>query len=134
RWAGLVLLLLAARASAAELSQPILAGGKLQAVDVQEGTPRVERLAGDADVLRFDAAFHLRIDLKPKALEAKNFDLLKLEVKADRAAFMRIAIENHPRIGDVSYWYVLDGMRDAFDWKTIWVDLRVPEEIKAAND
>jgi hypothetical protein len=28
-----------------------------------------------------------------------------LEVKADRAAFLRVAVENHPRPGDISYWY-----------------------------
>jgi hypothetical protein len=93
---------------------------------VQEG-PQGEK------VLRVDGRASGRIDLKAKGIEPRDYDLLKVEVKADRAASLRFSLENYPNPGELSHWYVLDGMRGGFDWRTIWIDLRFPEEIKAAG-
>lgn len=107
-------------------------GGKI--ADFKEGSPnRVQTPVGAAAV-HFAEQFSLRVDLKPQGIESRQFDLIKLEVKVDHGAFMRVAVENHPRIGDISYWYVLDGMRGPLDWHTIWIDLARPEEVKAADD
>lgn len=125
---------LAATAPAAELSRTVVQAGSLKSLDFAEGSAHVERLQSGAEALRFDRPFNFRIDLKSKGVEPKDFDLIKLRVKADRGAVLRIAVENHPKVGDVSYWYVLDGMRGPFDWKTIWVDLTRPEEIKSRDD
>lgn len=131
--AALLPLLRAGTAPAEELARAVLQAGALANVDFREGEARPAESPGGR-ALRFDEPFNFRIDLRPKNVEPKQFDLIKLQVKADRGAFMRVAVENHPRVGDISYWYVLDGMRGPLEWKTIWVDLRIPEEIKAADD
>lgn len=87
----------------------------------------------DAKVTRFDDAFAGRIDLAPRALDPHKYELIKVEVKADRGAFLRFSLENFPQPGQLSHWYVLDTARGAFDWRTIWIDLNKPEEIKAAG-
>jgi hypothetical protein len=84
-------------------------------------------------VTRFDSDFGGRIDLKPVAIDPLKFDLIKVEVKADRGAFLRFSLENFPRPGQLSHWYVLDTARGAFEWRTIWIDLNKPEEIKEAG-
>lgn len=84
-------------------------------------------------VNRFDSDFGGRIDLKPLAIDPLKFDLVKVEVKADRGAFLRFSLENFPKPGQLSHWYVLDTARGAFDWQTIWIDLNKPEEIKEAG-
>lgn len=126
--------LFGAAATAEQFALTVLQADDLANVDFQEGAARVVKSPGGPEALRFDEPMNFRIDLRPKKVEPRRFDLIKLQVKADRGAFLRVAVENHPRVGDVSYWYVLDGMRGSFDWKTIWVDLDVPEEIKAAGD
>ncbi|MDP6507042.1 MAG: hypothetical protein QF886_25675, partial [Planctomycetota bacterium] len=81
-------------------------------------------------VLRIDGGFSGRIDLKPLGIDPLKYDLMKVEVKSDRASFLRFSLENFPDEGELSHWYVLDSMRGPFGWKTIWLDLRRPEEIK----
>ncbi|MDP6116546.1 MAG: hypothetical protein QGG53_32190 [Planctomycetota bacterium] len=81
-------------------------------------------------VLRIDGGFSGRIDLKPLGIDPLKYDLMKVEVKSDRASFLRFSLENFPDEGELSHWYVLDSMRGPFEWKTIWLDLRRPEEIK----
>jgi len=96
-------------------------------VEVVPEGPRGEK------VLRAQNGFSGRIDLKAKGIEPRDYDLLKVEVKADRAAFLRFSLENYPNPGELSHWYVLDSMRGPLDWQTIWIDLRLPEEIKQAG-
>ena len=84
-------------------------------------------------VLRLAGPCSGRVDLGPLNLDPKAFDLLKIEVKTDAHAHLRISLENYPNEGDLAHWYVLDGARGAIGWRTIWVDLRRPEEIKAAG-
>ena len=81
-------------------------------------------------VLRADGGFSGRVDLKAMGIEPRDYDLLKVEVKADRGAFLRFSLENYPNEGELSHWYVLDAMRGQFGWLTIWIDLKEPEEIK----
>ncbi|MDA1138268.1 MAG: hypothetical protein O3B01_06765 [Planctomycetota bacterium] len=81
-------------------------------------------------VLRVDGNFSGRIDLKPLGINPLDYDLMKVEVKSDRASFLRLSLENFPDEGELSHWYVLDSMRGPFGWKTIWIDLTRPEEIK----
>lgn len=98
------------------------------------GAARIVREGpGGRAVLRADGRFSGRIDLKAKGIAPRDFDLLKVQVKADRGAFLRFSLENYPGPGDLSHWYVLDTSRGAFDWRTIWIDLRRPEEIKLAG-
>ena len=98
-----------------------------------EGGQVVAEGPGGGKVVRFDKGFSGRIDLKPLGIDPTKLDLLKIEVRADRGAFLRFSLENFPRPGALSHWYVLDTARGAFDWRTIWIDLKRPEEIKAAG-
>ena len=112
-------------------------------VQTMSGSPALELEKGTADIVaegpagakvsRFDSDVSARIDLKPLAVDPHRYDLLKVEVKADRGAFLRFSLENFPNPGQLSHWYVLDTARGAFDWRTIWIDLHKPEEIKAAG-
>ncbi|MGQ0637120.1 MAG: hypothetical protein ACT4QC_21130 [Planctomycetaceae bacterium] len=101
---------------------------------VEEGVARfVPEGRRGQTVARFDDEFSLRIDLAPRKVQLADFDLLKLEVAADAHAFLKISLENYPRAGELSHWYVLDGARTDVAWKTIWVDLNRPEEIQPAG-
>ena len=132
---GLLSLLLAVRAAEpASRSRLVLAGGDAAGLSFTTGTPVIETRPGGGKALRFDAPFQCRLDLQPQNVDSRQYDLLALTVKADRAARLRIAVENHPRVGDISYWYVLDSMRGAFEWRTLWLDLRLPEEVKSGDD
>lgn len=93
------------------------------------GTPHVVS-AGPAGerVLRFDERFSGTIDLSERGIDLERYDLLTLQVKADRAAFLRVGLDHFPWQGKQARWYVLDGMRGPFEWRTIWIDLRQPEE------
>lgn len=93
---------------------------------VAEG-PKKEKVA------RFDAPFAIRCDLAPRGVDFHEYDLLKIQVKADAHAFLVISVENFPRPGELSHWYVLDTARLALPWRTIWIDLRKPEEVKPAG-
>jgi hypothetical protein len=95
-----------------------------------KGTPKVDRGPQGGKVLRFDGPMTCSIDLKAMDVDPSEYDLITLQVKADRGAVMKVALENYPEAGDISYWWVLDSMRPAFGWRTIWVDLAVAEEIK----
>jgi len=86
-----------------------------------------------ANVLRTDGGFSGRIDLKALGIEPRQYDMMKIDVKTPRGANLRLSLENFPRDGELSHWYVLDGSRGPEDWHTIWVDLRLVEEIKAAG-
>jgi len=82
---------------------------------------------------RAEGRFSGRFDLKALGIEPRDYHLLKIEVKADRGAFLRLSLENYPEPGELSHWYVLDAMRGQFEWRTIWIDLTEPEEIKRAG-
>ena len=81
-------------------------------------------------VLRCEGYFAGRIDLKALGIDLREYDMLMVEAKGGRGVFLRLSLENWPGEGDLSHWYVLDSARGPFDWRTIWVDLRKPEEIK----
>lgn len=95
------------------------------------GTPRVVAGPNGRKALRFDReSFSCRIDLAAQGVKPGACDLIKIQVRADRGAVMKVALQGHPDGGDTSYWWALDSMRAGFDWQTIWIDLGVPEEIK----
>jgi len=52
------------------------------------------------------------------------------ESREDQSVFLLVSLENYPAEGPTCHWYVLDAMRGPFDWRTIWVDLKRPEELK----
>ena len=81
-------------------------------------------------VLRCDGYFAGRIDLGALGIDPRDYDTLMIEAKGGRGVFTRVSLENYPGEGELSHWYVLDGARGPFDWKTIRIDLRKPEEIK----
>lgn len=118
---------------AAELSRVAAAMDSGENLELTGSYSVVPEGPDGAQVLRFDADFSGRIDLKAKGIESHDFDLLKVEVKADAHASLRFSLENYPEPGQLSHWYVLDSARRAFDWTTIWIDLSKPEEIKAAE-
>lgn len=111
------------------------------AVQYRYGAPqRVAEGPGGAAVARFegrtsggftgrmDASFAARIPVDGVDLGA--YDLLTLDVKADRAAFLMVAADNYPEPGQQARWYVLDALRGPQPWHTIYIDLDRPEEIK----
>jgi hypothetical protein len=100
-----------AAAHAADLSRTAAEMDDVSQVDVKEGTPKLETLQTGGTALRFDEPFSFRVDLKARDIEPRKFDLIKLQVKADRAAFLRVAVENHPRPGDISYWQFVKDKR-----------------------
>ena len=97
-------LTLNANVHAADLSCTAAEMDDVTILDVKHGAPKVETLQTGGTALRFDEPFSFRVDLRSRDIEPRDFDLIKLEVKADRAAFLRVAVENHPRPGDISYW------------------------------
>lgn len=99
-------------------------GGEVKIV--AEG-PKQEQVA------RFDDAFAIRFDLAPRGIDFHNFDLIKLQVKADAHAFLVVSLENFPNPGELAHWYVLDAARLEQPWRTIWIDLHKPEEVKQAG-
>jgi hypothetical protein len=88
---------------------------------------------GGRKVFRADGPFTGRIDLKARGIEPQEWDLLKVEVATDGHAWLRFSLENFPKEGQLSHWYVLDAARGALPWGTIWIDLNRPEEIKQAG-
>jgi len=88
---------------------------------------------GGAKVLRLDGPFSGRIDLKAKGIEPRKYDLIKIEIKTDAHAWLRFSLENFPKDGQLSHWYVLDATRGQKPWGTIWIDMNRPEEIKEAG-
>ncbi len=125
-------------AGAQELSRTVAAMKTPADLNLPADKAKAVRGPEGSKALRFGeskpASFKGRIDLKAANLDPHDYDLIKLTVKADRGAFMRVGLENYPGPGDISYWYVLDSMRGAFDWRTIYVDLKQPEEIKRGGD
>lgn len=117
----------------------------LDGISFTEGSPRVvaEGPSGERVILlegiqeggttgRIDATFAAYVDLA--SVDPRAFDLLKIEVRASRAATLLLAINNYPEPGLQARWHVLDGLRGPFEWRTIVVDLRLPEEIREADD
>lgn len=133
---GMSLALVAAQATAAE-TQLNFAVSNMDgdsAVVIEKGEPQIVVEGPQATkVSRFDSDFGGRIDLKPLQVDPHKFDLIKVEVKADRGAFLRFSLENFPQPGQLSHWYVLDTARGPLDWQTIWIDLNKPEEVKEAG-
>lgn len=131
---GILWISAAPTVSAGELSKIVTDMQSAEALDLTKGTLKPASGPNGGKALLFSDAtgsFAGRIDLIALGVNPKDFDLIKIEVKADRGAFMRIGVENHPNAADLSYWYILDSLRGPFEWKTIWVDLTRPEEIKS---
>lgn len=107
--------------------------GSLQ--DLKGNWREVAEGPGGAKALRFEATgneedFSGHVDLKAMGVNPRDYDLLKIEVKADNCAFLQFTLENYPEKGDVSNWYPLDAINRGADWRTIWLDLKRPEEIQ----
>jgi len=135
RAAACVVVVALAAVAAAEtqaLSRPLAPMDSLDGLEA-EGLEIVADGPGGQKVALAEGAFSARIDLARLGLNVRDYDLIKLEVKADRGSFVCVSLENYPEEGELSHWYVLDSARGAFDWRTIWVDLRRPEEIKEAG-
>src|SRR5262245_37426639 len=71
-----------------------------QGISIEKGEATVAAEGPQSSrVTRFDADFAGRIDLKPLSIDPLKFDLIKVDVKADRAAFLRFSLENFPEPG-----------------------------------
>ena len=122
------------------LSRTVTPMDNTRAMTWQSGSPRVvEDGPGGQRALQFgtgdrggaDAKLSGSLDLTARGLDPKAYDLLKIDVKADRAAVLLVTLINYPTPGQQTNWWVLDGLRGPFDWRTIWIDLRVPEEFRS---
>ena len=105
----------------------IFTTGKLSVVSDGPGGRKVvcfEGKTSEGFTGRLDAKFAGRIDLKAKGVNPKDFDLIKLDVKVARGAYLCVSLENYPNPGELAHWYVLDTLRGASDWKTIWSENR----------
>jgi hypothetical protein len=133
-WGVLLLGLFASRASGADRVATVGRMDKAEGFVAAKGEARiVPDGPRGANVVRFDDPFDLRFDLAGRAIDAHDYDLLKIEVKADAHAFLVVSLENFPKPGELSHWYVLDTARGEFPWRTIWIDLKKPEEVKRAG-
>ena len=126
----------------ADVTQPSAAGPALtrvlsamDAIDSLQGLKgnwaAVAEGPGGEKALRFEAmpdkeGFSGRIDLKSMGVNPLDYDLLKVEVKADNCTSLGFSLENYPQPGDVSNWSVLDAMNRGSDWRTVWLDLKRP--------
>ncbi len=125
----------AARAAEGPMVRTVSAMDSTGGVEVEEGEARaVPEGPGGSTVLRFDDRFRVRLEPGKRGIDPRDFDLIKIAVKADAFAVLKVDLQNHPGPGDRSYWWALDGIRGAFGWRTLWLDLRVIEDIKAADD
>ncbi|MCZ7645523.1 MAG: hypothetical protein M5U26_09605 [Planctomycetota bacterium] len=131
---ALTLFLSGACALASEpLIKVVAEGGNAEGMNLTGSWEAVPEGPRGGKALKFDGSFSGRLDLKALSVEAREYDFIKLDVKADRAAQLVVSLENYPFEGALCHWYVLDGMRGPFDWRTIWIDLRQPEELKLAG-
>lgn len=116
-------------------------------LDIEDGSPVIaEQGPEGGKVFRFegrenggftgrkDAAFSASIDLSKRGVKLEEYDLLKLQVKADRAAYLHVSVDNFPASGRRANWWVLDALRPAFDWKTIYIDLDLPETLGSTDN
>ncbi|MFM9058881.1 MAG: hypothetical protein ACKOSQ_07150 [Planctomycetaceae bacterium] len=118
------------------LSRTVSALDSLAGIGQLEGNCSITAEGPDGtNALRFEATqakedFSGRIDLAALGIDPHDYDLLKIDVKADNNAFLQFALENYPEPGDVSNWYPLDAIGRGSDWRTVWLDLKRPEEIE----
>lgn len=133
-WCVLLFGLLVSGASAADRVATV---GRMDRAEGYVAAKGEARIVPDgpqgANVVRFDDPFNLRFDLAGRDIDAHDYDLLKIEIKADAHAFLVVSLENFPKPGELSHWYVLDTARGEFPWRTIWIDLKKPEEVKRAG-
>ncbi len=85
-------------------------------------------------VLRFDDRFRGQIDLGAQNISPEAYDLLKVQVKADRGAQLQVTLTGHPSAAQASNWWVLDGLRGPLGWRTLWIDLRMVETTEELSD
>ncbi|GMV81256.1 MAG: hypothetical protein AMXMBFR7_24400 [Planctomycetota bacterium] len=111
--------------------RPVTAfAGPQEGVVVDGETKFVPEGPNGETVLRVDGAFSARIDLKKLGIDPLEFDLVKLEVKCDPHAWLTLSLENYPQAPDMSHWWCLDSSRGRMGWRTLWIGLKEPEEIK----
>jgi len=141
--AGIIATLVAAAvAGSASATEPAASGRvrRAAALDTLEGLGIegdgriVAEGPGGAKALRTDGKVEGAIDLKASGIDPQAYDLIEVEVKADPRAWLIISLENYPRPGWTSRWYPLDSVRGGFDWRTIWLDLKRPEEMFQAGN
>lgn len=122
---------------AAPASQRVVSVGRMtdaKEFEVNDGAVKIVAEGPKKEkVARFDDKFGVRFDLASKGVDFHDFDLLKIQVKADAHAFLVVSLENFPKPGELSHWYVLDTARPEIPWRTIWIDLNRPEEVKSAG-
>ncbi len=122
-----------AGAQAEPLSRTVASMDRLNGLEVSGPAEVVPEGPGGRRAVRTDGTLEMRIDLAAAGVDARAYDLIKLDVKADRGASLVVSLENWPGKNQLTHWYVLDTARAAFDWRTIWIDLRRPEEVKEAG-
>ena len=83
-------------------------------------------------VLRFDNRFRGHIDLGARDIAPRQYDLIKMQVKADRGAQLQVTLAGDPGPDRIAHWWVLDGLRGPLGWRTIWIDLRMVETLEDA--
>ncbi len=141
--AGLIASLLAGTLAGTASSGEPAASGRVRraaALDTLEGLAIegdgriVAEGPGGTKALRTDGKVEGAIDLRALAIDPQAYDLLEVEVKADPQAWLILSLENYPRPGWTSRWYPLDAVRGGFDWRTIWLDLKRPEEMFQAGN
>lgn len=110
------------------LVRPVSALDSLEGLDLTGDAKIAPVGPGGKRVLVSDGKLTGRFDLAALKIDPLKFDLIKIEVKADARAWVVLSLENYPTAGDKCNWYCLDAVRGAQDWKTIYADLKRPEE------
>jgi hypothetical protein len=82
---------------------------------------------------RKDAQFSASVNLSDRDIDLSKYDVLKLNIKASRGAFVEVHVDNVPSYGGKLNYWILDGLRGSFDWRTIYMDLNLPETIGSAS-
>lgn len=94
-------------------------------LNYSKGAPEVVPAGPNGgDVSKFNGSF--AATLNPD-VDLREYDLLKIQMKAERSAFAHLTVDNVPWEDKRGNWYFLDGLQPGFDWKTIWIDLDRPE-------
>lgn len=122
-----------ASAGQVALARPVAALNDAHNIELEGDSKFVPQGPNGETVLRTDEKLEGMIDLAALGVDPNAYDLLKVEVKADSRAWLILGLENYPRPGWTSRWYALDAVRGGFDWRTIWIDLKRPEEMFQAG-
>jgi len=110
------------------LVRPVSALDSLEGLDLTGDAKIAPVGPGGEPVLVTDGKLTGRFDLAALKIDPLEYDLIKVEVKADARAWVVLSLENYPTVGDKCNWYCLDAVRGAQEWRTIFADLKRPEE------